>query len=67
MTGTPRSPWTTEQDKELQALIFSASRVETIAQALHRTPVCNDGGALAPPATPGTPLVRFGVGAENQS
>ena len=38
MTGTPRSPWTTEQDKELQALIFSASRVETIAQALHRTP-----------------------------
>jgi hypothetical protein len=59
MTGTPRSPWTTEQDKELQALIFSAIRVETIAQAL---PVCNDGGALAPPATPGTPLVRFGVG-----
>jgi hypothetical protein len=39
MTGTPRSPWTTEQDKELQALIFSASRVETIAQALHRTPL----------------------------
>src|SRR5258708_14705153 len=38
MTGTPRSRWTTEQDKELQALIFSASRVETIAQALHRTP-----------------------------
>jgi hypothetical protein len=38
MIGTPRSPWTTEQDKELQALIFSASRAETIAQALHRTP-----------------------------
>ncbi len=38
MTGTPRPPWTAEQDKELQALIFSASRVETIAEALNRTP-----------------------------
>jgi hypothetical protein len=39
MTGTPRPPWTAEQDKELQALIFSASRVETIAEALNRNPL----------------------------
>src|SRR5258708_3757182 len=38
MTGTTRSRWTSEQDKELHALIFSESRVEKIAQALHRTP-----------------------------
>jgi hypothetical protein len=36
MTGTPRAPWTPEQDKELRALVLSANSVDTIAQALNR-------------------------------
>jgi hypothetical protein len=27
MTGTPRAPWTPEQDKELRALVLSANSV----------------------------------------
>ena len=37
MTGTPRAPWTAEQDKKLLALVLSASSVDTIAKALNRT------------------------------
>ena len=37
MTGTPRAPWTPEQDKELRALVLSANSVDTIAEALNRT------------------------------
>ena len=37
MTGTPRAPWTPEQDKKLRALVLSASSTETIAKALNRT------------------------------
>jgi hypothetical protein len=37
MTGTPRAPWTPEQDKELRALVLSANSVDTIAKALNRT------------------------------
>jgi hypothetical protein len=37
MTGTPRAPWTPEQDKQLRALVFNASSVDTIAKALNRT------------------------------
>ncbi len=37
MKGTPRAPWTPEQDKKLRALVLSASSVDTIAKALNRT------------------------------
>jgi hypothetical protein len=37
MTGTPRAPWTPEQDKKLQTLVLSANSVDTIAKALNRT------------------------------
>jgi hypothetical protein len=37
MTGTPRAPWTPEQDKELRALVLSAHCVDSIAKALNRT------------------------------
>jgi hypothetical protein len=37
MTGTPRAPWTPEQDKQLRALVLSANSVDTIAKALNRT------------------------------
>ena len=37
MTGTPRAPWTPEQDKKLRALVLSANSVDTIAEALNRT------------------------------
>jgi Myb-like DNA-binding protein len=37
MTGTPRAPWTPEQDKKLRALVLSANSVNTIAKALNRT------------------------------
>jgi hypothetical protein len=37
MTGTPRRPWTPEQDKELRALVLSSNSVDTIARALNRT------------------------------
>jgi hypothetical protein len=30
MTGTPRAPWTPEQDKKLRALVLSANSVDTI-------------------------------------
>ena len=36
MTGTPRAPWTEEQDKKLRALVLSASSVYTIAKTLIR-------------------------------
>jgi Fe2+ transport system protein FeoA len=37
MTGTPRRPWTPEQDKELRTLVLSSNSVDTIARALNRT------------------------------
>jgi hypothetical protein len=37
MTGTPRAPWTAEQDKKLRALVLRAKSVDTIAAALNRT------------------------------
>jgi hypothetical protein len=37
MKGTPRAPWTPEQDKKLRALVLSANSVDTIAEALNRT------------------------------
>ena len=37
MTGTPRAPWTAEQDKKLRALVLNANSVDTIAEALNRT------------------------------
>jgi Fe2+ transport system protein FeoA len=37
MTGTPRGPWTPEQDKELRTLVLSSNSVDTIARALNRT------------------------------
>ena len=37
MKGTPRAPWTPEQDKRLRALVLSANSVDTIAEALNRT------------------------------
>src|SRR6266566_7216380 len=37
MTGTPRAPWTPEQDKKLRALVLNANSVDTIAEALNRT------------------------------
>jgi hypothetical protein len=37
MTGTPRAPWTQEQDKELRALVLSANSIDTIAKTLNRT------------------------------
>src|SRR5258706_6450952 len=37
MTGTPRAPWTPEQDKQLRALVLSANSVDTIAKALNHT------------------------------
>ena len=36
MTGTPRRPWTPEQDKELRTLVLSSNSVDTIARALNR-------------------------------
>ena len=40
MKGTPRAPWTPEQDKKLRALVLSAKSVDTIAEALNRTHFC---------------------------
>ena len=37
MTGTPRRPWTPEQDKELRTLVLSSNSIDTIARALNRT------------------------------
>jgi hypothetical protein len=37
MKGTPRAPWTPEQDKKLRSLVLSAKSVDTIAEALNRT------------------------------
>jgi Fe2+ transport system protein FeoA len=37
MKGTPRRPWTPEQDKELRTLVLSSNSVDTIARALNRT------------------------------
>ena len=37
MTGTPREPWTSEEDKKLRALVLSANSVDTIAETLNRT------------------------------
>jgi len=37
MKGTPRAPWTPEQDKKLRAFVLSANSVDTIAEALNRT------------------------------
>jgi len=37
MKGTPRAPWTPEQDKKLRALVLSANSVDIIAEALNRT------------------------------
>jgi hypothetical protein len=31
MKGTPRAPWTPEQDKKLRSLVLSAKSVDTIA------------------------------------
>ena len=32
MTGTPRAPWTPEEDKDLRALVLSANSVDTYCQ-----------------------------------
>jgi hypothetical protein len=37
MKGTPRAPWTPEQDKKLRSLVLSAKSVDTIAEVLNRT------------------------------
>ena len=37
MKGTPRAPWTPDQDKKLRSLVLSAKSVDTIAEALNRT------------------------------
>ncbi len=37
MKGTPRAPWTPEQDKKLRSLVLSAKSVDTIAGVLNRT------------------------------
>jgi len=40
VTGTPRAPWTPEQEKELRALVLSGHSVDSIAKALNRTAFC---------------------------
>jgi hypothetical protein len=50
MTGTPRAPWTSEEDKKLRALVLSANSVDTIAEALNRTHFCRPSQSKHPEA-----------------
>jgi len=51
MTGTPRAPWTAEQDKKLRALVLSASSVDTIAKTLKPHHFCGPSQGKHPEAS----------------
>jgi hypothetical protein len=50
MTGTPRAPWTAEQDKKLRALVLSASSVDTICQGSKPDHFCSPSQGKHPEA-----------------